>query len=148
MCHLSVVHTPLGCGLDFGVKIRCSLFLRTGKYRSLVNYPYLLKSVIETVTTIVIGTVTTTVTFISVIYKTDHSLSVGIIELPFYPNVVPAPAFQRRCFASISGDGLGKILSHSVGHSVVKVHSAFCPSISSRREGQKYQCFWIFLPTL
>ena len=27
---LSIVHIPLGCGLDFGVKIRCSLHLWTG----------------------------------------------------------------------------------------------------------------------
>lgn len=31
---LTLVHTPLGCGLDFGIKIRCSLYLRTGIVRS------------------------------------------------------------------------------------------------------------------
>ena len=36
---LSIVHIPLGCGLDFGVKIRCSLYLWTGIVLSLLVTP-------------------------------------------------------------------------------------------------------------
>jgi len=36
--------------------------------------------------------------------------------LPFYPNVVPAPAFSAALFRSFHR----KIISHSDGHSVVK----------------------------
>lgn len=52
------------------------------------GYSYLLKITIETV----IVTVTTTVSFISVIYKTDRSLSVGAVEsdnnIPFIEAVI------------------------------------------------------------
>ena len=43
---------------------------------------------------------------------------------PFYPNVVfviPAPA-KRRCFALAISDCHRKVISHSDGHSIVKVH--------------------------
>ena len=40
-------------------------------------------------------------------------------NLPFYPNVVPAPAFQRRFLARSHRGSLGGV-SHSDGHSVVK----------------------------
>ena len=42
----------------------------------------------------------------SVCKSTDFYSSRAI--LPFYPNVVPAPDFQRRCFALIDYDGYRK----------------------------------------
>lgn len=40
-------------------------------------------------------------------------------NLPFYPKVVPAPAFQRRFLARSHKRSLGGV-SHSDGHSIVK----------------------------
>ncbi|XVG96075.1 hypothetical protein ACGCUQ_06515 [Eubacteriales bacterium KG127] len=53
----------------------------------------------------------------SVWKSTDFYSSRAI--LPFYPNVVPAPAFQRRFLARSHKESLGGV-SHSDGHSVVK----------------------------
>ena len=50
----------------------------------------------------------------SVWKNTDFYSSRAI--LPFYPNVVPAPAFSVALFCSYHR----KIISHSDGHSVVK----------------------------
>ena len=51
---------------------------------------------------------------------------------PFYPNVVfviPAPS-RRRCFALVVSDCHRKVISHSDGHSIVKVHRGITHSAS------------------
>ena len=71
----------------------------------------------------------------SVWKSTDFYCSRAI--LPFYPNVVPAPAFQRRCFAHI----IAKSYPIRTVIQLLSTSGLICPSISSQREGLKIQPF-------
>ena len=57
-------------------------------------------------------------------------------SLPFSLNVVPAPVFQQRSLARFRTESLGKIISHSDGHSVVigKTKKPIHRDIKNRRE--------------
>ena len=65
------------------------------------------------------------------------SLWTSSFSLPFYPNVVPAPAFSAAWFCSAFRESCHrKIISHSDGHSVVidKTKKPIHRDIKNRRE--------------
>ena len=57
--------------------------------------------------------------------------------LPFYPNVVPAPAFQRRRFARF----IAKSYPVRTVIQLLSTSGLIYPSMSSQRKGQKYNLF-------
>ena len=65
-------------------------------------------------------------------YLRKHHFLQNVSISPHYPNVVPAPAFQRRCFAHI----IAKSYPIRTVIQLLSTGGLICPSISSHREGQ------------
>ena len=70
-------------------------------------------------------------------YLRKHQFLQNTSISPLYPNVVPAPAFQRRCFAHI----IAKSYPIRTVIQLLSTSGFLYPSISSHREGQKIQSF-------